>query len=112
MILLFARVGCLIVGLGAGWAVLHNLQMLFEGWIPYAVAFVVSAIVFSVIYFPLARHIADFFSDRLSVMVHRGRHIKSGSGVDEIPSVPKQVRCTICGGPGGPICFSCSNEIK
>jgi hypothetical protein len=105
------RIGCLFAGGVSGWFVYRNLSSLFDGWAPIAVSAIVFFIVFSLLYFPLFRHLADAADDRLSVVFHRGRHIRSGSGLSEVPEAPKSIICTVCGGPGGPICPLCDQQL-
>ncbi len=112
MIRNIAKLICLIMGGAAGWFVLVGLAELSKGWLPPVGGLVVMAIVFAALYFPLARPIADVISDRLSVATHRGRHIRSGTGLDSIPDAPKAPTCSICGGPGGPICNDCNREME
>jgi hypothetical protein len=105
------RLFCLLVGCAAAWAVYTSLTDLLTGWIPIAVAAAVALVVYSALYFPLARHIADMVSDRMSVMMHRGRHIRTGSGIDEVPDVHLSPTCSMCGGPEGPICKACNEKM-
>ena len=106
------RVICFGVSCVAGWAVLANLDEFFKGWIPVLGAVISGLAVFALLYFPLGRPIADIVSDRLTVATHRGKHIKSGSGLDEIPDGPMIVPCTICGGKDGPICPKCNEKLQ
>ena len=105
------KVGCLGVGIAGGWIVYSNLVLLFDGWVPLAATAGIVAVVFCLLYFPLARPIADAADDRLSVILHRGRHIRTGSGIEEIPDAPAPQPCKLCGGPGGPICEVCDREM-
>ena len=89
-----------------------NLRELFDLWIPVVVALLVLLVVYSLLYFPLARHLAEAVSDRMSVVLHRGRHIRVGSGLDSIPDAAKPLNCAVCGGPGGPICPECDKKIS
>jgi hypothetical protein len=107
-----ARIICLGVAGAAGWTVFINLKEIFAGWVPLVSGIVVFLMVYSLLYYPLARHIAEAISDRMTVAVHRGRHIKSGSGLDSIPDAPRSISCTVCGGPGGPICDSCDQKMS
>ena len=112
MFRLIAKIGAASLGGGAGWFVYANMKSVFEGIVPLAAAGVVVVFVFSIFYFPLFRPIADAVSDRLSVAVRRGRHIRTGSGIGELPERPSlAVRCSICGAPDGPICSSCQAEM-
>jgi hypothetical protein len=112
VLLLFAKIIALIVGGSAGWIVYTNLATIFENWIPIASGAGVTVFVFSILYFPLLRHIAEAISDRMSVAVHRGRHIRSGTGIEELPEAPPVPRCSLCGAPDGPICRSCQEEMN
>ena len=67
-------------------------------------------VVFAILYFPLMRPISEVLSDRLSVAMHRGRHIQTGSGLNDIPETP-QLHCSICGAPGASMCKTCADEI-
>ena len=109
---LSAQLFCLSVGAGAGYFVFLNMKGVFDGGTSWASAAGAFFLVFLILYFPLFRPIADAISDRLSVAVHRGRHIRSGSGLDELPERPSAVRCSICGEDGGPICPSCAAEME
>ncbi len=111
MIRNLAKLVCLIVGGAAGWFVLLGVAELSKGWLPPVTGVIVMAIVFSALYFPLARPIAEVISDRLTVVAHRGRHIRSGTGLDFIPDAPKPLTCSMCGGPGGPICNDCNQQM-
>jgi hypothetical protein len=106
------RFVCFVIGVVAGWVVLKNLDEVFRGWIPLAAGGAVVIIVFAALYFPLGKPIADVINDRLDVLAHRGRHIRSGSGLEDIPDGPKLVTCSICGGPGGPICPRCEAQMR
>ncbi len=108
----FAKIICLIIAGAASWYVLIGVAEVVKGWIPPVTALAALVIIYALLYFPLARPIADIISDRLSVMTHRGRHIRTGSGLDEIPDAPGPVSCSICGGPGGPICGSCDSKMS
>jgi hypothetical protein len=107
-----ARIICLGVAGASGWTVFINLEEIFEGWVPPVSGIVVFLVVYSLLYLPLARHIAEAISDRMTVAMHRGRHIKSGTGLDSIPDAPPAINCTVCGGPGGPICESCDQKMS
>ncbi len=107
----FAKLICLVIGGAAGWYVLIELASIFSGWIPPAAGAAVMTFVFSMFYFPLARPIADIIADRLTVAAHRGRHIRVGSGLDDIPEAEKQPTCSICGDPNGPICPACNEKM-
>ncbi len=110
--LFFARIISLIIGVTGGWIVYTNLATIFEDRIPLAAGGGVAVAAFSILYFPLFKPIAEVISDRMSVAVHRGRHIRSGTGIDEIPQAPPTQRCSLCGAPEGPICRSCQEEMN
>lgn len=112
VVLFFARILSLIISGAAGWSVYINLTAIFENWIPIAAGGVVTVGVFSILYFPLFKPIADLIADRMSVAVHRGRHIRSGTGLNELPEAPPVQRCSLCGAPEGPICRSCREEMN
>ena len=107
-----ARLICILIGCLAGWEVYINLQELFKGFVPLIAGLVVAFIVYLVLYFPLGRHIADYFTDRFSVALHRGRHIRAGTGIDSIPDAPPPPNCSICGAPDGPICKECNEKMS
>jgi hypothetical protein len=107
-----ARLICICVGCVAGWEVYINLSELFKGFVPLAIGLAVAFVVFLVLYFPLGRHIADYFTDRFSVAIHRGRHIRAGTGIDHIPDAPPAPSCSICGAPDGPICRECNEKMS
>ena len=111
MLRLTAQLFSLSVGAGFGYFVILNMKGVFDGWIPWASAASAGLFVFLILYFPLFRPIADVISDRLSVAMHRGRHIRSGSGLDDLPERPSTVRCAVCGKAEGPICPSCAAEM-
>ena len=98
-----AKLICFAAAGAAGWYVLVALAELWKGWIPPAGGLGTMVVVYLALYFPLARPIADIIADRFAVLAHRGRHIRSGTGLDSIPDAPKPLSCSICGGPGGPI---------
>ncbi len=112
-----AKMVCLLVGGFAGWFVLKELCSIGLGGVtPPIFAGSTMLVIFLILYFPLARPMADIIEDRLEVTKHRGRHIKAGSGLDEIPearpTVPVINSCQFCGGPDGPICEKCDQEIQ
>lgn len=112
MLRLAAKSACLLAGGAAGYFVYRNMFVVFEGYAPWIAAISVGIVVFVLFYFPLLRPVADAISDRLSVAVHRGRHIRSGSGLEELPTRSSMaLRCTICGEANGPICASCQADL-
>ena len=107
-----AKIACALAGVGSGIFVYRTMGGVFEGWVPRVAAGIVALVVFVILYFPLARPIVDAISDKLSTAVHRGRHIRSGSGLEELQTRPSSVlRCTICGEGEGPICEKCQAEL-
>ncbi len=112
MVRYIARLICIVVGCFAGWEVYVNLAELFKGYLPLGIGLGVAFVIYLVLYFPLGRHIADYFTDRFSVAVHRGRHIRTGTGIDHIPDAPPAPTCSICGAPDGPICMKCEEEMN
>ncbi len=112
MLRLLIKIGCLIAGGAAGWFVYSNLVTLLDGWVPLVSTVIVFFFVFALLYYPLFRHLADAADDRLSVMFHRGRHIRSGSGLSDVPAPPQPIICTVCGGPGGPLCEACEERLS
>jgi hypothetical protein len=107
-----ARMAWMGVAVAAGWVVFVNLRELFDFWVAVGVALLVLLGVYSLFYFPLARPLAEALSDRMSVVLHRGRHIRAGSGLDSIPDAAKPLNCAVCGGPGGPICPECDKKLS
>ncbi len=106
-----AKIGGIAVGGGAGYFTASQMRGVFEGYVPWTAGGIVAVFVFCILYFPLFRPIADAISDRLSTAVRRGRHIRSGSGLEEIHERPSSIHCTICGDPFGPICPKCQSEL-
>jgi len=107
-----AKLICLAASGIAGYAVFLSMAEVFEGWTPRVGGAVTLVIVITLLYFPLARPIADLISDRLAVMTHRGRHIRTGSGLDDIPDAPVAPPCSLCGAPLGPICKACDEKMR
>ena len=103
---------CVCIAYAAGLTVFTELGSVFRGWIPVVGGVISFAIVFCLFYFPLGRPVADAIGERIAAALHRGRHIKSGSGIDEIPVAPKTPPCSICGAPKGPICPECSSKMN
>jgi hypothetical protein len=90
-----------------------------------------------VLYFPLARPLADMLADALATIKPQSPHVRAGTGLDDVPvfsssppppaprrsssspaprmSIPAPrpaVPCKLCGGPGGPICSECEAQMK
>ena len=121
MVRLIAKLICFAIGCLAGWAVQSNLSELLDNWVPFAGAGLTAAAVFIMLYFPLLRPIADMISERLMVMKQSTRHLRSGTGIGDIPTLedptdetpsPQQV-CAICGSPAdSPVCESCQRKMS
>ena len=109
-----AKFLCIVVAGSAGWTVLVNLAEIHEGWIPPSAGATTMLIVLLLLYFPLARPVADAISDKLSTATHRGKHIRTGSGISDLPQsiIPRAPKCNICGSPNGPICPTCDEKMK
>lgn len=109
-----AHLICLAVGAAAGWGVYGSVSEVFGISIGAGAGTVVAIVVYPLLYLPLARHLADAVGDRLSVMVHRGKNIRAGTGLDHVPvsMPPRAVPCALCGSAGGPICPTCETEMK
>lgn len=112
MLKLSAALVCLFLGIAAGFFVQKHMYGVFDGVVIWVSAAVVSLFVFIIFYYPLFRPIADIISDRLSVAVHRGQHIRAGSGVDDLSERPSSIRCTICGDDFGPVCPKCLTDMS
>ena len=112
MVRYIVRLICIVIGCLAGWEVYVNLGDLFKGYIPLAAGLAVAFVVYLLLYLPLGRHLADYLSDRFSVAVHRGRHIRAGTGIDQVPDAPISPPCSICGAPNGPICKECEAKMS
>jgi hypothetical protein len=114
-----------VAGLAA-WQVYINLNEIIDRWV-IVIGF--SAGVFIIVtlalYMPLLRHIADIIQDRMSAFYQRIKARRTGLGLDEIPSTsfyhPNSNRfktrtdkatCSICGGPGGPVCEACRKKMS
>jgi hypothetical protein len=106
------QLACLAIGGVAAWIVAMELGQFFEWQVSYGVAVATLLIVFSALYFPLASPIGDLLSDRATVIMHRGKSIRAGSGLDSIPQAQRQVTCSMCGAPNGPICKACEEEMQ
>ncbi|MCU0663314.1 MAG: hypothetical protein MUC50_13435 [Myxococcota bacterium] len=133
-----AKVLCLVTAGFAGWNVLVGLAELYEGWVPPVFGIGTMLVVALVLYFPLGRPLSDMISTQLHNMAPPSRHVRAGTGLDEIPVfrdsrtpaastsvaareatgrmvVPKPqpaVPCNLCGNTGGPICPECEAEMK
>lgn len=112
-----AKLICLAVAGIAGWKVLVGLAELYNGWVPPAFGVGTMVVVAVVLYFPLARPVSDMLSNQMTSIVPPSRHVRAGTGLDEIPTFspsrpPPPSNCNLCGGPGGPICEACDAEMK
>jgi hypothetical protein len=112
MLNLLAKLGSLAIGISAGFGVYSNLSEITGGWIPPVSGAIVAIIVYAALYYPLARHVADMLNDKMATALHRGRHIRSGTGIDAVPETPAAPKCSICGAPDGPICANCEEEMN
>jgi hypothetical protein len=114
-----AKLICLAAGAVAGWQVWLNLEeVIDERWIPRAAGGGTMLAVFLLLYFLLARPVADVIADRLSALRSRVKSTRAGTGLDQVPdrdraSTPLPLdTCRICGGPGGPVCDSCRRPTE
>ena len=115
---LLAKLVSLAAGGLAGWQVWINLAEIIEHrHIPLAIGGGTAVVVLFLIYFLLARPIADLISDRMSALRSRVKSTRAGTGLDEVPMRPRASApggidtCRICGGPGGPICTKCRDDV-
>ena len=110
------------VGGVAGWQVYVNLDEIIKKWL-VTIGFTAGTflLVTLVLYLPLMRHLADWFEERLSTLNSRMTARKTGVGLDEIPqnnyrrrTVTTSTRavCSMCGGPGGPVCDKCAERMS
>jgi hypothetical protein len=116
---LLAKLICLAAGGVAGWQVWLNLAEVIEHrWLPLAIGGAAAVAVLLLLYFLVARPIADLISDRMSALHSRVRSTRAGVGLDEVPdrpraSAPRQLdTCRLCGAPGGPVCPKCQAEMR
>lgn len=111
-----AKFVCFAIAGAAGWSVLLNLADLWGGWIPPAGGLAVLIVVYVLLYFLLARHLADIVVEKLTPIAQSKKHLRSGSGLSDLPapcaSDAPPVRCHICGEPGGPICPDCQKMMS
>jgi hypothetical protein len=114
-----AKLICLAVGAVAGWQVWINLEdVLDDRRIPLAVGGGTLIVVFLLLYFLLGRPVADVIADRLSAVRARVKSTRAGTGLDEVPERPRASTphpldtCSICGGPGGPVCSKCHSQLN
>ena len=112
MIRFLAKLLSLAAGGIAGYGVYINMAEVFESWTPETAGAITGVVVAVLLYFPLLRPLGDLISDRLAVMAHRGRHIRTGSGLDEIPEARPDPPCSLCGAPAGPICPACDEKMQ
>ena len=116
---LIAKLASLAAGGVAGWQVWINLAEIIEQRnLPLAISGGTALVVLLLVYFLLARPIADLASDRISALRSRVRSTRAGTGLDDVPnrtraSSPRPLdSCRICGGPGGPVCRKCREEAS
>ncbi len=109
---LIAKLVSLVLAYLAGLLVYREVREIAGDWIPWVAGAAAFVVVFCVLYFPLVRHIADSIGDRIAGNLQRGRHFRTGSGIDSLPPPPKKPPCSICGDPRGPICPKCNEEMS
>jgi len=116
---LLAKLISLAVAGVAGWQVWINLaDVIDHRYLPLAIGGGTALVVLFLIYFLLARPIADVIADRMSALHSRVRSTRAGVGFDEVPDRTRPApprgasTCRICGGPGGPICPRCLSEAS
>jgi len=85
-----ARFLAKLISLGAGgvagWQVWINLAEIIEGrYVPLAIGGGTALVVLLLIYFLLARPIADVISDRMSALHSRVKSTRAGTGLDDVP---------------------------
>jgi hypothetical protein len=115
----------LAVGGLAGWQVYINLDEIVSKWlVTIGISAGVVLGVTLILYLPLLRHIADLIEEHFSTLKVRVTSRKTGVDLDAIPrsSMPprrtsitttsNKALCSICGGPGGPICDSCHAKMS
>lgn len=119
---LFAFLISATVGGLAGWQVYINLDTIIKKW-PTTLGFTAGTFlaVTLLLYLPLMRHIADLVEEQLSTLNARFTSRKTGVGMEEIPqqnysrrktTASNQAICSICGGPGGPVCEKCTTRMS
>ncbi|MBN2529237.1 MAG: hypothetical protein JXR76_22800 [Deltaproteobacteria bacterium] len=121
------RIIALLISAGvgglAGWQVYINLDQIVERWlVTLGFAGGTLLVVTLLLYLPLFRHIADMIEDRFSTINSRFTARKTGVGLDEVPQYTYRQRrsntaanpaiCSICGGPGGPVCEKCATRMS
>ncbi len=113
----------LTVGGFAAWKVYVNLNEIVSQWlITIGISAGVLAAVTLILYLPLLSQIADMVEDYFSTLRARVTSRKTGVDLDEIPRVTHPPRrttttsnralCSICGGPGGPVCPACHDRMS
>lgn len=109
----------LAIGAAAGFAGGREAAEVFTEarWVPWAVGGGIAIVVFTALYVPLLRPIADILNDRLSATHQRFRATRAGTGLDEVPvrfssaAAKPAERCRFCGEPGKPICDACAAQF-
>ncbi|MBN2343844.1 MAG: hypothetical protein JXX29_13460 [Deltaproteobacteria bacterium] len=110
------------VGGIAAWQVYINLDTIVKKWlITLGFSAGTFLLVTLVLYLPLFRHIADLIEEQFSTLNARFTARKTGLGLDEVPqqnyrrhttSSSHRALCSMCGGPGGPICEKCADRMS
>ena len=107
----------------AAWKVYINLNGIVPKWLgTIGISAGVLLVVTLALYLPLLRHIADMIEDQFSTLKVRVTSRKTGVDLDAIPRTSMSPRrpttssnkalCSICGGPGGPICDRCHDKMS
>lgn len=116
---LLAKLICLAAGGTAGWQVWINLaDVIDHRYVPLAIGGGTALVVLLLLYFLVARPIADLISDRMSALHSRVKSTRAGVGLDQVPDRPRASAprpldtCRICGEPGGPVCSRCQAEMS
>lgn len=110
------------VGSVAAWQVYVNLDQIVSKWL-ITIGFTTGTflVVTMALYFPLFRHIADEIEAQLSTINSRFTARKTGIGFEEVPqhasrrkttTMSNRALCSLCGGPGGPICETCADKMS
>ena len=107
----------------AGWQVYINLDEIIKKWlITLGFSAATILVVTLLLYLPLMRHLADWLEERFSTLNSRLTAHKTGVGLDEIPqhtlrrqrqtTSSNRTICSMCGGPGGPVCEKCTERLS
>ena len=116
-----AKLLCAGIGGFAAWQVYLQMVDVFAHvrWLPPVSAVVVALVIFTLLYFPLARPLFEIIGDRLSALKARTKSTRAGTGLDEVPmklrgnARTKLKICTHCGAPDpdGTICPKCREKL-